>query len=75
MTVREGGEMPEVLTVEQVARMLGFHPESIRRLAREEKIPAVKVRNKWRFLRDVIIDWIAAGCPDPKEMASAGGPE
>lgn len=33
--------------VEDVAERLGIHPESVRRLIRQGKLPAIKFGNKW----------------------------
>lgn len=40
-----------VLTVKQVAKYLQIGERSVYRLAREGKIPATKILNKWRFDR------------------------
>jgi excisionase family DNA binding protein len=32
-------------------------------MARDGRIPAVKVGRKWRFVREQIIDWLKAGAP------------
>ena len=39
----------ETYTVEEVAQALKLHPYTIRRLSREEKIPAFKFGGQWRF--------------------------
>lgn len=53
----------EVLDIEQVADLLGFHPEYVRRMARAGKVPAVKIGRRWRFVRGQLIDWLKAGAP------------
>jgi excisionase family DNA binding protein len=47
-----------ILTRFEVARMLGFEPDTIRRWSYAGKIPAHKVGNKIVFLRDELIEWI-----------------
>ena len=53
----------EVMNIEEVAALLDFHPEYVRQMARDVRIPAVKVGRKWRFVREQIIDWLKAGAP------------
>jgi excisionase family DNA binding protein len=47
----------ETYTVEEVAQALKLHPYTIRRLSREEKIPAFKFGGQWRFRKDEIDTW------------------
>ncbi len=42
------------LGMDEVARCLSIHVESARRLARQGKIPAVRVGNKWLVRVDVL---------------------
>ena len=53
----------EVMNIKEVAELLDFHPEYVRQMARDGRIPAVKVGRKWRFVREQIIDWLKAGAP------------
>ena len=50
-------ELTTAYTVEQIAKYLKLHPYTIRRLARENKIPAFKVGGQWRFRKDEIDKW------------------
>jgi len=43
--------------VEEVSEYLRFHPYTIRRLAREGKIPAFKAGGQWRFDINEIEQW------------------
>ena len=49
--------MEEVYTVEEVAKALKLHPYTIRRLCRENKIPAFKFGGQWRFDIKEIDEW------------------
>jgi excisionase family DNA binding protein len=40
-----------LLTVEEVARYLNVHPDTVYRLIKEYHLPAVKIINQWRFRR------------------------
>lgn len=48
----------EVLTVKEVATYLKVNQRTIYRMAADEKIPAFKVGNSWRFKRIDIEQWI-----------------
>ena len=47
----------ETFTVEELAKYLKLHEFTIRRLAREGKIPSFKAGGQWRFLKDEIEQW------------------
>lgn len=48
----------EIMTVEQVADYLQISKKSVYQLVHEGKLPACKVLNKWRFNKNVVIQWI-----------------
>lgn len=54
-----GAKIPveEAYTVEEVAKALKLHPYTIRRLCRENKIPAFKFGGQWRFNKIEIEGW------------------
>jgi len=47
----------ETFTVEELASYLKLHAYTIRRLAREGKIPSFKAGGQWRFRKDEIEAW------------------
>lgn len=47
---------PEVLTLEEAAELVRFHPQTLRR----STCPRSKVGGRLRFLRGVVLDWIAS---------------
>lgn len=47
----------ETFTVEELAGYLKLHEYTIRRLAREGKIPSFKAGGQWRFRKDEIDAW------------------
>jgi len=51
------GKELEVFTVEEVAKALKLHPYTIRRLSRDNKIPAFKFGGQWRYRKDEIDNW------------------
>lgn len=50
-------KIEEFLTVDEVAKALKFHPYTVRRLCREEKIPCFRFGGQWRFQMDKILKW------------------
>lgn len=53
----------DILTVKETAELLDVTAEYVRRLSREGRIPATKLGNRWRYVRDEIIEWVRAGAP------------
>ena len=46
--------LDDYVTVADVAERLGIHPESVRRLIRQGKLPAKKFAQSWLVKRDVL---------------------
>ena len=57
-----------VLTAEEVSEKFQIKPRQVKELARQGKIPAIKVGKFWRFPEDALIDWMQSGeIPDNNE--------
>jgi excisionase family DNA binding protein len=54
-----GDDMPDMMTIAEVAKYLKLHELTVRRLAREGELPAFKVGRQWRIKRDLLETWIA----------------
>jgi excisionase family DNA binding protein len=50
--------LPEVLTVEEAARLLRLNPATVRKLIREGRIPHGKVGGKYRLSKARLLGWI-----------------
>lgn len=50
-------ELVKAFTADEIAEYLRLHPYTVRRLAREKKIPAFRAGGKWRFRKDDIDRW------------------
>jgi len=50
--------MEELMTIQDIATYLKMSPQTIYRMAQQGKIPALKVRNRWRFRRGDIEAWL-----------------
>jgi len=59
----------DVLNVAGAGRLLGLHPNTVRRLASDGQLPAQKMGKAWRFARAALLAHLA---PVPSE---AGKPE
>jgi excisionase family DNA binding protein len=55
-------QYPPIMTTAQAAELLSVHVEYLRRMVREERIPAHRfpLGREIRFLRDELIEWVAA---------------
>ena len=53
--------LPEIMTIIEAAQYLRISLSSLYKLAQDGKIPAQKVGKHWRFHRQTLTDWIAAG--------------
>ena len=50
--------LKSIMNIEEVADYLGFSTKKIYRLVESNKIPASKVGRQYRFLKDVVDDWL-----------------
>ena len=75
--------LPPIMTIAEVAAYLGLHELTVRRLAREGAIPALKLGRQWRVKRDLLEKWIETRSLDnlgdlaegAQEEAAETGPE
>jgi excisionase family DNA binding protein len=47
-----------ILTVAETAKLLKVNDDTVRRLARTDKIPARKIGKSWRFWQENIENWV-----------------
>ncbi len=48
----------EIMTLEETAKYLKIGKSTLYKMAREGKIPAVKIANQWRFKKEDIDKWL-----------------
>jgi excisionase family DNA binding protein len=60
----------EYIDAVDASSRLGIHPESVKRLIRQGKIPARKVANKWFIQRDVLEQFATRYDPRPGRKAT-----
>jgi len=53
-----GGELREVMNVEQAARYLGVSPDTLYKYLSEGKVPAFKLGNRWRLKKTTLDRWM-----------------
>ena len=53
--------IPTYLTVEQVAKSLGVHPQQVYTLARSKQLPSRRIGKLWRFDPAEVLEWINSG--------------
>jgi len=58
--LRDWGDMPEWITTEEAADLSGYHPEYVRRLARQGQIGAKKKGRDWWIDRDKLREYLDA---------------
>jgi excisionase family DNA binding protein len=48
-----------VMTIEEVAKYLHVHPQTVYRMLKKGAMPGFKIGSDWRFNRETISAWIA----------------
>ncbi len=49
---------PTIMTVDELARYLRMHKQTIYRMSVDGRLPAYKVGNRWRFKKERIDAWL-----------------
>lgn len=48
----------EILTLKEISKYLRLSPDTVYKMAHEDKIPALKIGKKWRFRKERIDKWL-----------------
>lgn len=48
----------EILTLKEISKYLRLSPDTVYKMAQEDKIPALKIGKKWRFRKERIDKWL-----------------
>lgn len=51
-------EAPEVMNIRQASQYLGISPDTLYKYVSEERIPAFKLGNRWRFKKTILDQWM-----------------
>ena len=60
----------DLLTTKEAAEYLGYHTVYLRKLAQQQRVPAIKMRRRWRFYKYTLDEWLHQGCPSQEEQPS-----
>lgn len=53
--------MANIITTKEIAKYLKLHEITIGKLAKNGKIPSIRIGNVWRFDKELVDEWIAKG--------------
>ena len=51
-------DAPEVMNIRQASKYLGVSPDTLYKYVNEQKIPAFKLGNRWRFKKTRLDQWM-----------------
>jgi excisionase family DNA binding protein len=51
-------DSPEVMNIKQASQYLGVSPDTLYKYVSEEKIPAFKLGNRWKFKKTILDAWM-----------------
>lgn len=51
-------DFPAIMTISEVAQYVNMHELTVRRLAREGQLPALKLGRQWRIKKDLLEKWL-----------------
>ena len=51
-------ESREVMNIRQASQYLGVSPDTLYKYVTEEKIPAFKLGNRWKFKKTILDQWM-----------------
>ena len=51
-------ESPEVMNIRQASQYLGVSPDTLYKYVYEERIPAFKLGNRWKFKKTILDSWM-----------------
>jgi len=71
----------EVMNIRQASQYLGVSPDTLYKYVYEEKIPAFKLGNRWKFKKTILDSWMerkrsmgeGRGKKKPKAARAAAG--
>lgn len=65
-------DLPEVMNIKQASQYLGVSTDTLYKYVYEEKIPAFKLGNRWKFKKSLLDRWMdeKSTVPDDREKKS-----
>jgi excisionase family DNA binding protein len=55
-----GPAAEEVLTLEELAKLLRLPAEAVEALAKDGELPGRRIAGEWRFARSAVLEWLSA---------------
>jgi excisionase family DNA binding protein len=55
---RQMADAREVMNIRQASQYLGVSPDTLYKYVYEEKIPAFKLGNRWKFKKTILDQWM-----------------
>ena len=59
----------EVMNIRQASQYLGVSPDTLYKYVGENKIPAFKLGNRWRFKKSKLDEWMEAKSSEAEDQA------
>lgn len=53
-----GADSREVMNIRQASQYLGVSPDTLYKYVSEERIPAFKLGNRWKFKKTILDQWM-----------------
>ena len=53
-----GADSREVMNIRQASQYLGVSPDTLYKYVSEERIPAFKLGNRWKFKKTILEQWM-----------------
>jgi len=50
-------DAPEVMNIRQASQYLGVSPDTLYKYVSQEKIPAFRLGNRWKFKKSILDSW------------------
>ncbi|MBP8953620.1 MAG: helix-turn-helix domain-containing protein [Armatimonadetes bacterium] len=64
--------MMEFWGTNKAAQYLNMHPETLRRKAKLNQVPAYRVGGRWKYQKETLDEWMAKGCPQQDGQSPSG---
>ncbi len=66
----------EVMNIRQASQYLGVSPDTLYKYVSEEKIPAFKLGNRWKFKKSILDSWmedksLTSEAPPPRRFGKS----
>ncbi len=60
--------LKEVMTLREASQYLGISPDTLYKYLSQDRIPAFKLGNRWRFKKDLLDRWMEKKSERPQDL-------